>query len=43
MKYHISSVIRQSFSLQNKLKNLDPSYETNLDLWDCSGGVKLVF
>ena len=34
--YCISSVIRQSFfSLQNNLKNLDPSYKLHLDLWLC--------
>ena len=33
--YHISSVIRQFFSFQNNPKNLDPSYKTDLDLWNC--------
>ena len=41
--YHISPVIRQSFSFQNNQKNLDPSYKLDLDLWDCLGGVKLVY
>ena len=42
--YCISSVIRQKcFSFQNNPKNLDPSYKMHLDLWDCLGGVKLVF
>ena len=40
--YHISSVIRQSFSFQNNPKDLDPSYKMDLDLWDCLGRVKLV-
>ena len=31
------------FSFQNNPKNLDPSYKTNLDLWDCLGRIKLVF
>ena len=32
----ISSVIRRSFSpFQNNQKDLDPSYKTDLDLWDC--------
>ena len=30
------------FSYQNNPKNLDPSYKTDLDLWDCLGRVKLV-
>ena len=42
VKYRISLVIRQSFSFQNNPKNLDPSYKTGLDLWDCLGRVKLV-
>ena len=40
--YHISSVIRQSFSFQNNPKDLDPSYKMDLDLWDCLVRVKLV-
>ena len=40
--YHISSVIRQSFSFQNNTKDLDPSCNTDLDLWDCLGRGKLV-
>ena len=36
-------IIRWSFfSFQNKPKDLDPSYKMDLDLWDCSGRVKLV-
>ena len=31
------------YSFQNSPKNLDPSYKTDLDLWDCLGRVKLVF
>ena len=35
MCYHISSAIRQFFfPFQNNSKNLDPSYKTDLDLWD---------
>ena len=30
------------FSLQNNLKNLDPSYKMDLDIWDCLGRVKFV-
>ena len=30
------------FSFQNDPKNLDPSYKTDLDLWDCLGRVKLI-
>ena len=30
------------FSFQNNPKNLDPSYKTDLDLWDCLGRVQLV-
>ena len=30
------------FSFQNNSKNLDPSYKTDLDLWDYLGRVKLV-
>ena len=40
--YRISSVIRQSFFLPKQSKILDPSYKTDLDLWDCLGRVKLV-
>ena len=40
--YHISSVIRLSFSFQNNPKDLDPSSKTDLDLLDCLGRVKLV-
>ena len=32
-----------SFFMPKQPKNLDPSYKTYLDLWDCLGGVKLVF
>ena len=42
-KYCISSVIRQSFfPFQNNTKNLDLSYKTDLDLWDCIGRAKLI-
>ena len=30
------------YSFLNSPKNLDPSYKTDLDLWDCLGRVKLV-
>ena len=30
------------FSFQNNPKDLDPSFKTDLDLWDCLGRVKLV-
>ena len=37
--YRISSVTRQSFFVyflqKNNPKNLDQSYKTDLDLWDC--------
>ena len=32
----------ECFSFQNNPKSLDPSYKTDLDLWDCLGRVKLV-
>ena len=42
--YHISLVIRWSFfSSKNQTTiDLDPSYKTDLDLWDCLGRVKLI-
>ena len=39
--YHISLVIRQSFSSKNNLKNVDPSYKTDLDVLDRLGRVNL--
>ena len=30
------------FSFQNNSKNLDPSYKTDLDFWDCLGRVELL-
>ena len=30
------------FSFQNNPKDLDPSCKMDLDLWDCTGKVKLV-
>ena len=30
------------FPFQNNLKDLDPSYKMDLDLWDCLERVKLV-
>ena len=29
------------FFFQNNLKNLDPSYKMDLDLWDCLGRVRV--
>ena len=45
VKYRISwSLIRLIFfPFQNNPKNLDPSYKTDLDLWNSLGKVKLVF
>ena len=40
--YSISLVIRQGFFLPKPSQKLDPSHKTDLDLWDCSGRVKLV-
>ena len=41
--YRISSVIRQSFFPSKTIpKNLDPSYNMDLDLWDCFGRKKNV-
>ena len=33
---------KTAFFFQNNPKNLDPSYKTYLDLWDCLGWVKLI-
>ena len=33
---------KEVFSFQNNRKNLDPSYQTDLDHWDCLGRVQLV-
>ena len=30
------------FTLLNNPKHIDPSYKTDLHVWDCSGRVKLV-
>ena len=38
--YCISLVLRRIFSFLNNAKNLDPSYEMDLDLLDCLGRVK---
>ena len=35
MLYHTSSIISPSYSSKNNLKNLDPSYKTDLDFWVC--------
>ena len=40
--YDISLVIRWGFSFKNNLKDLDLSCKTDLDLWDCFGGGKLI-
>ena len=32
----------QNFFFQNNPKNLDPSFKTDLDLWNCLGRLKLV-
>ena len=32
----------EMFSFQNNPKNLNLSYKTDLDLWDCLGRVKLI-
>ena len=39
---HIFAYKTEFFSFQNNPKNLDLSYKTDLDLWDCLGRVKLV-
>ena len=31
------------FSFQHNPKNLDPSFKTDLELWDCLGRVKLYY
>ena len=31
------------YSFQNSPKNLDASYKTDLDIWDCLGRVKLTY
>ena len=41
--YCISLVIRDLFFSQYNPKNLDLSYKTDLDLWDCFGRITLVF
>ena len=39
--FHASSVIRRgTFTLQNNSKNLDLSYKTDLDFWNCFGREK---
>ena len=42
ISYHISSVIRWSFSFQNNPKALDLSCKTDQDLWNCLGRVELI-
>ena len=33
---------KEFFPFQNNPINLDPSYKTDLDLWNCLGRVKLI-
>ena len=33
-----NSAVRLSFLSKNNPKNLEPSFETALDFWDCFGG-----
>ena len=40
--YTIFFRLTEFFSFQNNPKNLDMSYKTDLDLWDCLGRVKLL-
>ena len=42
LQYFFGYKMRVFFSFQNNPKNLDPSYKTDLDHWDCLGRVKLV-
>ena len=49
MGHHIHGYVPYFFayktvfvSFQNNPKNLDPSYKTDLDLWDCLGRIKPV-
>ena len=42
MVAHFSGYMTEFFPLQNNLKNLDLSYKTDLDPWDCFGRVKLI-
>ena len=42
LKYRMSSVIKRSFFLPKQIKNLDPSYKTDLDLRHYLGMAKLV-
>ena len=37
-----SAIRHRIFSFQNNPKNLDPSYKTDLDLWDCLGRLKWI-
>ena len=41
-EYRLFFGYKTSFSFQNNPKNLDPSYRTDLDLWDSLGRIKLV-
>ena len=34
------SATRLGFSLLNNIKNLDPSYQTDLDFWEFQKGIK---
>ena len=42
LRYFFGNKTELFFPFQNNPKNLDPSYEMDLDLWDCLGTVKLV-
>ena len=35
-------LLKELFSFQNNTKNLEPSYKTDPDLWNCLGRVKFV-
>ena len=39
---YFSAYKMEFFFIPKQSKNLDPSYKTDLDLWDCFGWVKLV-
>ena len=40
--YHTSSAIKQGFPYQNNFKDLDLSYKTDLDIWNCFGRENLI-
>ena len=39
---YFSAYKTEAFPFQNKPKNLDPSYEMDLDFWDCLERARLV-